>query len=105
MQDIKQVQEEVTQFVKVFLKHLKDQDELNSSLQVFCRVDVGILSGPPNLVSYFVNEVERGITTSLWVGEGSHAAGIVGMGIVAPLKRWIAAEKIRLDVREYYCNA
>ena len=90
------------QFVKVFLKHLKDQDELNSSLQVFCRVDVGILSRPPNIASYFVNEVERGITASLWVGEGSHAAGMVGMGIVTPLKHWIAMEKIRLDVREYY---
>ena len=89
-------------FVRVFLKHLADKDGPNSSLQVFCRVDVGIFVKSPNVVSYFVNEVERGITTSLWVGDGSRAAGIVGTGVVPPLKRWIAAEKIRLDVRKYH---
>ena len=63
--DTKQTQDEVEQFVKLFLKQLKIQDGPNSSLQVFCRVDVGILSKPQKKASYFVNEVERGITTSL----------------------------------------
>src|ERR1700753_2570985 len=100
--DIGRAQEELQRFVRVFLKHLADKDGPNSSLQVFCRVDVGIFVKSPNVVSYFVNEVERGITTSLWVGDGSRAAGIVGTGVVPPLKRWIAAEKIRLDVRKYH---
>ena len=100
--EIGRAQEELQRFVRVFLKHLADKDGPNSSLRVFCRVDVGIFIKSPSVVSYFVNGVERGATTSLWVGEGSHAAGIVGMGVVPPLKRWIAAEKIRLGVRKYH---
>lgn len=100
--DINQAKEELAQFVKKFLKHLMKQDGQNSSLRVFCRVDVSIFIKSPNVVSYFVNEVERGITTSLWVGEGLHTAGIVGMGIVRPLKEWLAAEKIRLGAKRVH---
>lgn len=96
-QDVKQAENELNDFVTKFLKCLvKAEGERNSSLQVFCRIDVGIFAKAPNTVSYFVNEVERGITTSLWVTDGNHTAGMVGMTIVQPLKKWIAAEKVRI---------
>ena len=80
-------------------KRLKARDGPNSSLQVFCRIDVGILTRAPDTVSYFVNEVERGITTSLWVTDGPYTAGMSGMSIVASLKRWVAAERHRLEAK------
>ena len=98
-QDAKKAQDELQQFVTNFFRHLKAEDGQNSSLQVFCRIDVGIFVGKPDTVSYFVNEVERGITTSLWVADGAHTAGLVGMGMVSPLKRWIAAEQDRVGVK------
>ena len=63
-------------------------------------MDVGILCKPPNKASYFVNEVEGGITTSLRVEGVSHTAGTVGMNIAPALKHCIAREKTRLDVRD-----
>jgi hypothetical protein len=75
-----------------------DRDGPNTSLRVFCRVDVGIFIDPAGKVSYFVNEVERGITTSLWVSDGQHTVGQVGETIVRPLKRWIATEKGRVGI-------
>jgi len=48
---------------------------------------------------YFVNEVERGITTSLFVGDGQHTVGQVGMDVARSLKPWIATEKGRVGVR------
>lgn len=97
--EAKRAEEELAGFVKTFLRHLKDMDGPNTSLQVFCRVDVGIFIKGSGVVSYFVNEVERGITTSLWVVDGPHTSGVVGMSIVDPLRRWILSEKVRLDVR------
>lgn len=94
--DTKRAKEELKCFVRTFLKHLEKLEGKNSSLRVFCRVDVGIFIKAPNTVSYFVNDVERGITTSLWAADGPWAAGVVGMSIVEPLKRWIAMEKTRL---------
>ena len=89
-------QAELRGFVTKFLKELRAEDGKNSSLGVFCRVDVGIYTSQPDTVSYFVNEVERGITTSMWVIDGNHTAGVVGMDMVSPLKRWIAEEKTRV---------
>ena len=99
--DAKKALGDLEQFVKHFLKHLKARDGPNSSLQVFCRVDVGILARAPDTASYFINEVERGITTSLWVTDGPYTAGMSGMSIVASLKRWVAAEKHRLRENSY----
>ena len=95
--DAKRAIDELKQFVKTFLRELKKIDGQNSSLEVFCRVDVGIFVGEGDAVSYFVNEVERGITTSLWVSDGPYTAGISGMSMVGALKRWVSAEKSRLD--------
>jgi len=92
---------DLEQFIKHFLKHLKARDGLNSSLQVFCWIDVDILARAPNTTSYFINEVKRGIPTSLWVTDSPYTAGMLGMSIVAPLKRWVVAEKHRLRENSY----
>lgn len=67
----------------------------NGGLDVFCRVDVGVYV-KSGTVSYFVNEVERGISTCLWAKSGTAAAGPVGTTMIEPLKRWIAAENERI---------
>lgn len=92
--DSRQAQNQLGGFIRNFFKVLKTTDGPNSSLQVFCRIDIGITA---DATSYFVNEVERGITTSLWVGDGPHAAGMVGMSMITPLKRWVVAEKLRVS--------
>jgi hypothetical protein len=86
-------------FVKDFLRYLVEGEGPDSSFRVFCRVDVGIFVAETGEVSYFVNEVESGITTSLWVADGQYTAGQVGMTIAEPLKGWIAAEQARIRVR------
>jgi len=37
-----------------------------SSICVFCRLDIGLIQGGNNSFHYFVNEVERTQTASLW---------------------------------------
>ena len=38
-----------------------------TSIRVFCRMDIGLMVDPQtHKLSYFVNEVERTLTTSLW---------------------------------------
>jgi hypothetical protein len=100
--DVKRANEELEQFVKTFIKHLEKLEGKDSGLRVFCRVDVGIFIKTPNTVSYFVNEVERGVTTSLWVTDGPHSVGVVGMSMVGPLKHWISIQKARLGLGAYH---
>jgi hypothetical protein len=90
--------DELERFVRDFVKHLIQKDVANGGLDVFCRVDIGIYQKSPDVVSYFVNEVERGIAASLWVRGGTQLAGLVGSTLVKPLKRWIVAEKKRLGI-------
>lgn len=98
--DSKRANSEREGFVRGFLRHLMDLDGPNSSLRVFCRVDIGIFVDRAQEASYFVNEVERGITTSLWANSGTDVVGRVGASMVEPLKRWIAAEKLRVGCLE-----
>ena len=37
-----------------------------STLEVFCRMDVGLFLKDDGNLGYFVNEVERGLTTVIW---------------------------------------
>jgi len=76
-----------------------DPDGRNSSLRVFCRVDMGIFVDPEGKASYFINEVERGIATSLFVGDGQYTVGQVGMDVARSLKPWITSEKGRVGIR------
>lgn len=83
-----------------FLHHLMALDGLNTSLHVFCRIDVSIFVSKDRKVSLFVNEVERGITTCLWnsPNSGSVAAGRVGTDMAWPLACWILEQKKILGI-------
>lgn len=87
----------VNEFVQDFLSRLVALEGEISSLSVFCRVDMSIFVGPDRRVSYFVNEVERGITTCLWVSDGPGVAGHIGADLAWPLAVWINAKKVRLQ--------
>ena len=82
-----------------FLNHLAALDGPNSSLLVFCRVDLSIFVDEHNKVSWFVNEVERGSTTCLWGQLGPSVVGRVGSDMAWPLANWILKEKERLGIR------
>ena len=81
-----------------FINRLAALDGLNSSLLVFCRVDLSIFVDEGNKVSWFVNEVERGATTCLWGEQGSSLIGRIGADLAWPLTTWILAEKERRNI-------
>jgi hypothetical protein len=82
--------------VAEFLRQLAEKDGPNSSLQVFCRIDISVIV-KSGTVSLFVNEVERGIRTSLWGKGNDTAVGQVGSDMAYPLACWIRAQKGRLS--------
>jgi hypothetical protein len=59
-----------------------------STLEVFCRLDVGLfLKGDGNL-GYFVNEVERSLTTGLWTRNLDVDYNILAATFAKALARW-----------------
>lgn len=88
----------INEFVVDFLKRLVSRDGENSSLVVFCRVDVSIFVDENKKVSFFVNEVERGITTCLFGSTGSSMVGVVGSDLAWPFARWMSEEGKRLGL-------
>jgi len=88
---------ELHSFVVDFLNRLAVLDGANSSLRVFCRVDVSVFVDEKKKVSFYVNEVERGLTTCLWSGQGASTVGHVGTDLAWPLACWIQGEKKRLS--------
>jgi hypothetical protein len=57
-------------FVMNTYRHLVDCERKkmggSSTLEVFCRMDLGLFLGEDGNLGYFVNEVERTLTTGLW---------------------------------------
>jgi hypothetical protein len=65
-----------------------------SALSIFCRIDIGLIVNTSNgKLNYFVNEVERTATASLWSdrgdGHGGNPIGTVGTTFAASLYRWL----------------
>lgn len=64
------------------------------SISVFCRMDIGVIE-KENALHYFVNEVQRSATASLWMhafADGHHGiADSIGVGIY----KWLETEVIR----------
>jgi hypothetical protein len=85
-------------FVVDFLGRLIRRDGQNTTLGVFCRVDVSIFVDNDKRVAFFVNEVERGMTTCLFGLPGPAVVGRVGSDLAWPLACWIIAEKARLHI-------
>ena len=71
----KKSREMFTKFVERTVKGVMDLEnkrrgDLSSSLQVFCRVDVGVLKTPNGCFHYYVNELERSLTVGLYRAMG-----------------------------------
>lgn len=66
------------------------------SIGIFCRLDIGLIISADNEVHYFVNEVERVQTTSLWSNkqpkEKSSQAriGILGETFAEAFYSWLS---------------
>lgn len=62
------------------------------SISMFCRMDIGITEAEDGKLQYFVNEVERTHTCSLWTGLGETTrAGWFATSFGPALKTWIDA--------------
>jgi hypothetical protein len=67
-------------------------DELglkDSSLQLFCRMDISIIDNDRGGLDYFVNEVERGPLVALYGGGPCHHAARVGDELGELLPLWL----------------
>ena len=64
---------------------------VQSSLDIFCRVDVGFIRLDNGRLQYFVNEVERGPNVGLWAGrKWAHMMGKVASGLGELLHLWVS---------------
>jgi hypothetical protein len=62
-----------------------------STISVVCRMDIGVVVEPKTKkVGYFVNEVERTATTSLWANGGSLPIGTFGTTLAKEFYAWLA---------------
>lgn len=60
---------------------------------LFCRMDIGVMM-KDGQISYFVNEIERSMTTSLWMSAMEDAShGILADSFGEVLHRWISATR------------
>lgn len=61
-----------------------------SSMDIFCRIDVGLILTEDGSLNYFVNEVERGPNICLWSGVGfTHLIGEVASELGFMLHSWV----------------
>ena len=61
-----------------------------ASIGTFCRMDIGVvLDSDTKDVSYFVNEVEHTMTTSLWANGGSLPMGTFGTTLAKLFHTWL----------------
>ena len=61
-----------------------------SSMDIFCRMDIGIIETEDGSLDYFVNEVEKGVNVCLWAGEVMpHLIGKVGSKLGQALHSWV----------------
>ena len=64
-----------------------------SASAIFCRLDIGVMM-KGETISYFVNEVERSMTTSLWMSAMPDAIhGTLADTLAEALHRWIIGSR------------
>ena len=89
---------EYEQFVLGTWDRLRNREQtttkVHSSLNEFCRIDVGIIRRGDNL-HYFVNEVEHGNPISVWSRDDPILAGKIGPQLGVELTKWLTS------LREY----
>ena len=88
--------EELHAFVQQTLDELVKMENRgfgSSSLDQFCRIDVGLIQHN-GVLQYFVNEVERGPNVGLWAGESwPHIVGEVAEKLAPVMHSWITGSK------------
>jgi hypothetical protein len=74
--DIKIIQDslsELYEFARANVLELSKMEKRTtgskSSIDTFCRIDIGLIQIENGSLQYFVNEVERGLNVSLWTGQ------------------------------------
>jgi hypothetical protein len=78
-------EQNLSQLIKIEEARLKTP----SSLRVFARLDIGIWRDASGVLSYFVNEVERGPSTFLWSRQDSWIPGRIGPVFGKSLRAWL----------------
>ena len=64
-----------------------------STLEVFCRMDVGLIFGETGRAFYFVNEIERTNTASLWTTLRSKPEQTIANDFQLALSRWVKGSR------------
>lgn len=85
---------ELNGFAKANLAALSKMEKqstgVQSSLDLFCRLDLGVIQTENGRLNYFVNEVERGPNVCLWTGEKlPYLMGKVASDLGISLHRWV----------------
>lgn len=92
---------ELLTFAQTNLTELSKMERVStgsaSSMDIFCRMDIGMIKKEDGSLDYFVNEVEKGINVCLWGGEvAPHLIGKVGSKLGPALHSWVR-ENIQLE--------
>jgi hypothetical protein len=84
--------QEFEAFVKDTYRHLINCERKrmggSSTLEVFCRLDIGLFSRDDGSLGYFVNEVERTLTTGLWIRGLDVNYRVFAVTLAEALVRW-----------------
>lgn len=97
--EIDAAREELYSFARDTLKYLIREEAMangcKGSLELYCRMDIGIHWSPDGELCYFVNELCRNpLATALWTGSSpdtSHIAGNLGAEFAPVLHRWVSS--------------
>lgn len=87
-----------SEFVVGFVNRLAALDGPNSYPIVFCRVNLSVFVDEHKNVSFYVNEVKRGLIPCLSSLARPSMVGRVESGLVCPLACWISKVKRRLGI-------
>jgi len=95
LDDRRKAKEEFEKFVRDTYQHLYRMESKTiggrSSIAIFCRLDIGLVFN--GTLHYFVNEVERSPSASLWANReknsGSNPIGIFGASFGKSLHKWL----------------
>lgn len=84
--------EEFNTFVKNTYHHLVNCERKKmggpSTLEVFCRMDIGLFLKDDGNLGYFVNEVERSLTCGLWTRNLEVDSNLLARNFSTALVRW-----------------
>jgi hypothetical protein len=91
---IEKARSELYDFANATLLELIKMDKRKSgafsSINLFCRMDIGVIAKENGELDYFVNEIERGPNAALWTGEHNpHLLAEVAKDLGKLLHGWV----------------